>query len=75
MDRGNFFEWLENPTTQFFFKYLKDSAKQESEFITGAIMNGEVVPLDDQIRLSTLSMTLIQISEISFDEIDTFYKK
>lgn len=75
MDKDRFAEWLENPVTEYFIKYLKDSAKEESGLVADAIMNGDVVPVDDQIRVATLGMTLIQISEIDFQEIDTFYTK
>jgi len=75
MDKDSFAEWLENPVTEYFIKYLKNSAKEEATFIADAILNGDIVPLDDQIRVSTLSMTLTQISEISFQEIESFYKK
>ncbi len=75
MDKDSFAQWLDDPVTEFFFKYLKDSAKFESTFIAEAIVSGEVVPLDDQIKISTLSMTLNQISEIGLEEIESFYTK
>ncbi len=75
MDKDSFSQWLDDPVTEFFFKYLKDSAKLESTFIADSIVSGEVIPLDDQIRVSTLSITLIQISEIGLEEIESFYAK
>jgi len=75
MDKDSFAEWLDNPVTEYFIKYLKDSAKEESTFLAEAILHGETIPLDDQIRVSTLSMTLMQISEIGLQEIETFYTK
>jgi hypothetical protein len=75
MDKDSFTQWLEDPVTRYFIKYLKDSAKAETTFIAEAIMSGEVIPLDDQIRVSTLNMTLVQISEIGFSEIQEFYEK
>lgn len=75
MDKDSFAQWLDSPATEVFLKYLKDMAKEEATYIADAILNGDIVPLDDQIRVSTLSMTLIQISEISFQEIESFYKK
>ena len=73
MDEDSFKQWLEDPATRYFIKYLKDSAKFESAFVAESIIGGEVIPLDDQIRISTLSQTLQQISEIGFDEIESFY--
>ncbi len=75
MDKDSFAEWADNPVTESFIKYLKDMAKEEAAFIADAILNGDIVPLDDQIRVATLSMTLTQISEIGFEEIESFYKK
>jgi len=75
MDKDEFADWLEHPGTEYFIKYLKDSAQEESKMVADMILGGAIVPLDDQIRISTLSMTLIQISEISLDEIEDFYKK
>ena len=73
MDKDSFNQWCEDPVTRYFTKYLKDLAKYESTFIADAIIDGEVIPLDDQIRISTLSQTLNQISEIGLDEIESFY--
>jgi len=75
MDKDDFKEWLEHPITEKFKKYLKDSAKEESSIVADAILNGDVIPQEDQIRISTLAMTLVQISEIGLDEIEGFYKK
>lgn len=74
MDKDSYAQWLDDPVTRYFIKYLKDSAKFESTFVAESIIGGEVIPLDDQIRISTLSQTLNQISEIGFDEIESFYK-
>ncbi len=75
MLKAEFDEWLEDPTTKYFIKYLKDSAKEESKIVADMILGGDVVPIDDQLRISTLAMTLIQIAEVSFEEIDGFYEK
>ncbi len=74
MLKAEFDEWLEDPTTKYFIKYLKDSAKEESKIVADMIMGGDIVPIEDQLRISTLAMTLIQIAEVSFEEIDGFYK-
>ncbi len=75
MLKAEFDEWLEDPTTKYFIKYLKDSAKEESKIVADMILGGDIVPIDDQLRISTLAMTLIQIAEVSFEEIDGFYEK
>lgn len=75
MLKAEFDEWLEDSTTKYFIKYLKDSAKEESKIVADMIMGGDIVPLDDQLRISTLAITLIQIADVSFDEIDGFYEK
>ena len=74
MDKDSFKQWSEDPVTRYFIKYLKDSARYESTFVAESILGGEVIPLDDQIRISTLSQTLQQISEIEFNEIERFYE-
>jgi hypothetical protein len=75
MERIDFKDWLDDPVTQYFIKYLKDSAKFESTILADMIVGGDIVPLDDQLRISTLAITLNQISEITFEEIDSFYQK
>ncbi len=74
MLKAEFDEWLEDPTTKYFIKYLKDSAKEESKIVADMILGGDIVPIDDQLRISTLAITLIQIAEVSFEEIDGFYE-
>ena len=75
MEQIDFKDWLDDPVTQEFIKYLKDSAKFESTILAEMIVGGDIVPLDDQLRISTLAITLNQISEITFEEIDSFYQK
>jgi len=75
MIKAEFNEWLEDPATKYVFRYLRDSAKEESTIVADMILGGDVVPFDDQLRISTLARTLIQIAEVSFEEIDGFYEK
>lgn len=75
MEQIDFKDWLDDPVTHEFIKYLKDSAKFESTILAEMIVGGDIVPLDDQLRISTLAITLNQISEITFEEIDSFYQK
>jgi len=75
MDKDSFKLWQDDPVTEYFIKYLKDSAKAEAKFVADAIMAGETVPLDDQIRISTMSMMFSRIAEIDREEIEGFYEK
>jgi len=75
MDKASFDDWLENPVTEYFRKYLIDSAKEESKMVADAILSGEIIPLDDQIRVSTMSMMFTRIAEIDLEEIESFYSK
>lgn len=71
----DFKEWLENPVTEYFRKYLKDSAREEAELLAEDILQGVVIENSAQIKISTICSTLNRISEIDYEEIDTFYKK
>jgi len=75
MEEIDFKDWLESNVTVYFLKYLQDSAKEESKLVAQTIVNGDVVPLDDQLRISTIAITLNQISEITFAEIEDFYER
>lgn len=75
MNSQQFQEWLENPVTEIFLKYLKDSAKDEAQLVSESILNGSVFDLNEQIKVSTLCITLTEISEITFEEIDDFYEE
>jgi len=66
-------EWVESPVTEYFFKYLADSAKEESELLAEMILSGGIVGDIEQKRISTTCATLISISEIELQEIDDFY--
>jgi len=61
-------------STEIFIKYLIDSAKEESELLADRIVNGGIVEVDEQIRISTECLTLMRISDISIEEIDEFYQ-
>lgn len=75
MDKASFESWLDSPVTEYFRKYLVDSAKEEACMVADAILNGDIIPLDDQIRIATMSMMFTRIAEIDFDEIESFYSK
>jgi len=75
ISQNQFDEWLESPVTEIFRKYLKDSAKEEVDLVTNLIMGGGVVSDHEQIRVSTTSLILNQISEIDIEEINEFYEE
>jgi len=75
MNEERYQEWLENPVTEYFLKYLTDSSKEESELLADMIISGGIVGELEQKRISTTCATLISISEIDFEEIDEFYKR
>jgi len=75
MDKDEFADWLENPVTEYFVKYLIDSGKEESKMVADAILNGDIIPLDDQIRIATMSMMFTRIAEINLEEIEGFYSR
>lgn len=75
MDKDDFKEWKEDPVTEKFLQYLLDSAKEEAEFVTNAVLSGEIIPVEDQIRMATMSLMFNQIAVIDFEEMESFYKK
>lgn len=70
-----FDEWLEDPVTEIFLKYLKDSIKEESETVADIIASGGTLDEKEQIRKGTICVTLESISEITLEEILEFYKE
>lgn len=61
--------------TEYFFKYLRDSASEEAELIKESILHGSVISEVDQIRVATLCETLNRIAAIDFEEIDSYYRR
>ena len=68
-------EWLEDPTTEIFLKYLVDSSKEEAELISSAILNGSILTEIEQIRVSSECVTLNRIAEIDLQEIIDYYEE
>ena len=75
MEKEAFQEWLDNPVTEYVFKYLKDSVKEEVELIAESIASGGIISENEQISKSAICATLIRIAEIDYEEIDGFYEK
>jgi hypothetical protein len=69
-----FSEWLEDPVTEYFMKYLNDSIKHESGLIAESISGNSVISEAEQIRIGSMCVTLERISEIDFEEIEEFNK-
>ena len=75
MLKEEFQEWLESPVADYFFKYLTDSAKEESDLLSGIIIGGGIVGEMEQKRIATTCATLISIADIEFEEIEDFYNE
>lgn len=66
-------EWLENPVTEYFFKYLQDQIKDTSTLLAERISNGGVVPIEEQIELATECLTMKRVTEVTYEEINEYY--
>jgi len=70
-----FNDWIENPVTEYVIKYLNDSVKEASEIMADSIANGGTVTEHEMIKTSTMCITLKEIAEITYEEIEQFYSK
>lgn len=68
-------EWREQEASEYFFKYLTDQAKSTATLLAERIMDGGIVPEEEQIRIATECSTLVSVTEIEFEEIETFYQE
>ena len=68
-----FEEWLDNPATEVFMKYLIDCAKEESEILADSILNGSIINDLEQVRVATICLTLQEIEDINYNDIEEFY--
>jgi len=75
MKEEDFTEWLDNPVTEGFFKYLEDLVKQESTLVGSIIAGGGVIEHDEQVRISESCATLTSIRDIEYTEIESFYEE
>ena len=73
IDQEEFQEWRKSAMTEQFMKYLEDSIKEEAEILVETISNGGVVEEKEQIRVSSMCLTMRRIIEIDSDEIEDFY--
>lgn len=75
IEKEDFEDWLENPVTQYFKKYLSDSAKEEETLASASIVTGAILSEREQIRISTTYAVLDSIGDITLEEIQDFYKE
>ena len=75
MNQETYQDWLENPATEYFFKYLKDESKEEARLLAEIIMGGNILSDEEQIRVAAECATLIRISELEYTDIEIFYQE
>lgn len=75
MDEASFKEWLEEPATEYFMKYLKDSIDHEADMLKDQIISGGIATEREQAYVSAICATLEKIVGIDLEEIDDFYSK
>lgn len=74
MTKDEFEDWVHDPVTIEFRKYLKDSADEEAEILKETIMSGNVIPEADQYQVVIMNNLFRRIIEIDYEEIDGFYE-
>ena len=74
MTKDEFNDWVDDPVTIEFRKYLSDSADEEAEILKETIMGGNVIPEVDQYQVVIMNNLFRRIIEIDYEEIDGFYK-
>ena len=75
MTKDEFEDWVNDPVTKEFRKYLIDSSDEEAEILKDTIISGEVVPVEDQYRIVIMNVLFRRIVEIDYEEIAGFYKQ
>lgn len=75
IEKEDFEDWLDNPVTQYFKKYLLDSAKEEEALASASIVTGAILSEREQVRISTTFSVLEGIGEINLEEIQEFYEE
>jgi len=73
MKKEDFDEWLENPITEEVFQYWRDSAIGEAEHLRDQLIDGVLLTYIEQAKIATVHATLERITEIDFEDVDTFY--
>jgi len=75
MTKDEFDDWVNDPVTREFRKYLSDSASEEAEILKETIMSGSVIPEVDQYQIVIMNSLFRRIIEIDYEEIVGFYKE
>ncbi len=73
LTREEFDEWLENPWSEVYFGYLKDRALMIGQTHGERLIAGGVPDQETLIRNSEQCVTMNQMTEITFDDIEEFY--
>lgn len=73
MNEEMFQEWLENPATKHFLKYLEDKRKETGRVLGEDIAFGASYDENEGRRIAEECATLMYISDIDFEQIDSFY--
>ncbi len=74
MNEEMFQEWKESPLTQKVFKYLLDLCDDTANPIAERIKNGGIFSQEEQLKIATECVTLLRVTEITFEEIEQFYE-
>jgi len=75
VSREMFDEWQENPSTQLLKAHLEDFRATVAEGHSHAIENGVVPDHDQQIFDAGKCTMLSDIAQITFDDIESFYRE
>lgn len=73
MNEIDFKEWLENPVTEYFKKYLNDYALKEAQKVAADILGGEILTDITQAKTIGECAGYNDISKIDLETIETFY--
>lgn len=73
MNKELFNEWLENPVTEYVFKYFIDSVKEDTINLAEIITSGGVIDEKEQIQIAARCAKILEFTQIEYDEIIDFY--
>ena len=73
--KEQFGEWRNHPATQFFRQFLKDRAKALGENAHESWLNSPEMFARDSAEARARILELIEIENVSFSQIETFYKE
>jgi len=73
MNKEQFDQWMESPTTEYVLKYFEDIVKDKAESMAEVISYGGTLDHDEQLVNATICATLREVSEIDLGVITDFY--